>query len=525
MARPNAYFGRLPEPDSRGRWRPFVGRDLLGKQVRFQVGNREATSEGEALKRLNAIRHLYDRQCKEFSVDHWEGYALQWAYKLAQGIPIMVYAEVPDLESPGRAAETLEQIRRLQSWGVPIVVADPQLTANGTAFLQEAIDRQVKTAVAEVMNNLKSGWGEGFVAEAQQGLPPDLTTAPQGQFHEALEAMQKHIRATGGQDQYGNLSANNRKYIEWLDMLKEHHADFPLWQLNYTKIETIISYWRNRPKTKRGSRCSVEHANKMTRQFLRFLKWLEQQPQHRWEMPTKLGQIDTKPIKLKEDDQKHATAFRSVTKKTYTPEQLAVLAQHTDDLGRALLGVCVNCAFGASEVGQLSVSDYQLYHAHPYAKALGIESTAKDSWVVCKRPKTGIYGEHLLWEEVAKALKPFLSDGREVLPVSGSGKPWYRPYSKNAQSGFQQWFSSLLKRVRATEEHKDFPLLPFGSLRDLLPNVLRQNYSDEVASLALHHGSLSSDNLLDNYANLPYAKLFQATRELQKHFKPFLEAL
>ncbi len=77
------------------------------------------------------------------------------------------------------------------------------------------------------------------------------------------------------------------------------------------------------------------------------------------------------------------------------------------------------------------------------------------------------YGEHLLWDEVALAVKPFLSDGRQVLPVSENGKPWYRPHSKNAQSGFQNWFNRLLKRIRMNEAHKEFPRLPFGSLRDV----------------------------------------------------------
>jgi hypothetical protein len=136
--------------------------------------------------------------------------------------------------------------------------------------------------------------------------------------------------------------------------------------------------------------------------------------------------------------------------------------------------------------------------------------------------KTGIYGEHLLWDEVARAVKPFL-DGREVLAVTSSGKPWYRTHSKNAQSGFGNWWLHLLERVE--EKHSDFPRLPFGSLRDLLPNILRREYSDEVASLALQHGKLSSDNLLDCYANLPFHKLFKATRELGTMFKPFLDAL
>ncbi len=75
--------------------------------------------------------------------------------------------------------------------------------------------------------------------------------------------------------------------------------------------------------------------DKLIRQFLRFLKWLDRQPQYRWELPRGVEDIKKKPIELKSDKSKHPTAFRSLTKNTYTPEQLAVLAQHTDAFGKA----------------------------------------------------------------------------------------------------------------------------------------------------------------------------------------------
>jgi hypothetical protein len=295
-----------------------------------------------------------------------------------------------------------------------------------------------------------------------------------------------------------------------------------LWELDYSKIEAIVSHWRNRPPTKRSERCSIEFASKMLQELYRYLHWLDRQPKYRWSLPRGVEQLKRSPNKLREDDHVHQTAFHSTTKHTYTADQLAVIVQFTNDFGRTLIGVCVNCAFGASEIGQLDTKNYNLYAEHPYAATLGITSTNRDSWIVGKRPKTGIYGEHLLWDEVAMAVKPFL-DGRPVLPVTGEGRPWYRNHSKNAQAQFGNWWSDLLDRV--VKKHPDFPRLSFGSLRDLLPNILRREYSDEVASLALQHGKLSSDDLLNCYANLPFSKLFEATRELRTMFKPFLSAL
>lgn len=523
FVRPKSNRGGLPKPDPLGRWRPEVGVNSEGKRVRFQVGNRRDTTEAEARKRLDAIRDLYDRQCAELKIDFWAGWVLGWAEKLARGVPILVGASSAAANIPGQAAEELAVVRRLQSWGVPMVVGD-DLPSRGHAFLSQQIETEVQRAVTAAVADLKKAWSPDLIEEATQhaGLPADPKTVPLGTVHETMAAYKRHLEQTGKRDGQGNLSPHARKCMERMDVLLEHHQDGSLWQLDFAKVEAMVSYWKNRPLTKRGSRCSVEHASKMIQELFRFLRWLDRQPRHRWSMPRGAEQLKRVPIRLPEDDQREPTAFRSTTKETYTPEQLAIIARHTDDFGRAILGVSVNCAFGASEIGQWATGQYHLFAKHPHATTLGITSTDQDSWVVGKRPKTGIYGEHLLWEEVSRQVRPFLG-GRAVLPVTGTGVPWYRPHSKNAQSQFGNWWSDTLDRVE--KEHAGFPRLAFGTLRDLLPNILRREYSDEVASLALQHGKLSSDDLLDCYANLPFRKLFEATKELRTMFQPFLDAI
>ncbi len=71
----------------------------------------------------------------------------------------------------------------------------------------------------------------------------------------------------------------------------------------------------------------------------------------------------------------------------------------------------------------------------------------------------------------------------------------------------------------------EFPRLPFGSLRDVLPDLLRLRYSDDVASLALQHGKIRDDPLLQHYANMPFRRLFEATRELRSHIQPMFDEL
>jgi hypothetical protein len=524
--RPKTYRMGLPLPDASGRWRPAVGRTVDGKAARFQVGSRNTTSEAEALKRLNAIRDLYNRQCRELGLDYWAGWVQAWAMKLSHEVPVVVHASSAALTSNGQAAEELAIVRQLQAWGAPIAIADSQLPAIGYAHIRQRIEEEVARAVQQAVADVKQSWGDDLVEETEQqtGLPADPKTAPRGTLHGTLDNFKTHLERTGKQDAKGNLAQHVRKVLEWIETLRLHHSNFQLWQLDFGMVDRMVAYWRNRPTTKRGDRCSIDYARMMIQTMYRYLRWLDRQVKHRWTMPKGADDIPRAPIRLPEDDGKHQTAFRSTTKHTYTPEQLAIIAHHTDEYGRALVGVCVNCAFGAAEVGQWRVSDYHLFARHPHAADLGITSDDTDSWVVGRRPKTGIYGEHLLWDEVARAVQPWLNDGREVLTVTAStGKPWFRPEHGNAQTYFGSWWRLLLNRV--VKEHERFPLLPFGSLRDLLPDVLRREYSDEVASLALQHGKLSSDDLLHCYTNLPFRKLFEATRELRTMFKPFLDAL
>ena len=73
------------------------------------------------------------------------------------------------------------------------------------------------------------------------------------------------------------------------------------------------------------------------------------------------------------------------------------------------------------------------------------------------------------------------------------------------------------------DKYPNFPYFSFGTLRDLLPDMLRNRFSDDVASLALQHGSLGEDQLLKCYANLPFKRLFEATIKLRPYFRPMLD--
>jgi len=268
--------------------------------------------------------------------------------------------------------------------------------------------------VQAAMRDLRQRFGSDLVDEVPSGDGDDRRPCEASDRHSARH--NQNLPAALGKDRqadaYGNLGQHVRKCLQYLDVIKEHHSDCQLWSLDHNAIASVYSYWCNRPRTKRGNQCSRRHAQLVMQEINRLLHWIDNQPQYRWTLPKGVDDLSRKPVNLPEDHKKHATAFRSVVKKTYTPEQLAVIAQQADPLGRAIIGVCVNCAWGASEVGQWRLSDYQLHAPHPHAEVLRITSDDKDSWIVGRRPKTGIYGGTSLVGRGARALKPFL-DGRE----------------------------------------------------------------------------------------------------------------
>jgi len=57
------------------------------------VGNRQDISEGEARRRLDAIRDLFDRQCEKLGLTHWHGDVLDTARQLAAGEPPAIQFE------------------------------------------------------------------------------------------------------------------------------------------------------------------------------------------------------------------------------------------------------------------------------------------------------------------------------------------------------------------------------------------------------------------------------------------------
>ena len=442
---------QLPKPDQQGRYRPVVGRSESGKPQRFQVGRVKDTTAAEAQRRLDYIRLLYDRQCQEENCDYWAGSMLPWAIRLASG-PVKVYGSSYSKTNAGQAAEEVSIVFRLQSWGLPVQIVDYDLQASGNSFIKQQIEIEVNRAISVATEKLGKKWDNPTLIEKikTEVVPDNIMDAETRTLHEAFDDFATNLKVT-------SVSSHTHKRIDRVKYLKEHIDDFPLWKLDLPAVDRIVAYWRNRPATKRGHRCSKDHATDMLKEFFAFLSWLDTEPKYKWEKPKGLDKINRTPITLPEDNNRK-TAFQTVTKKTYTPEQLAIIAKHADDFGKALIGVCVNCAFGASEIGQLPMSSYSLFTAHPHADKLAITSTNADSWIVGNRPKTQVYGEHLLWPAVARVVAPYL-DGRPVLPMTNKGKPLYRAGSKKQSKRIYELVGQVVR-----EDHRNATRFPVSAV-------------------------------------------------------------
>jgi hypothetical protein len=137
-----------------------------------------------------------------------------------------------------------------------------------------------------------------------------------------------------------------------------------------------------------------------------------------------------------------------------------------------------------------------------------------------------VFGEWFIWPETDQmidwGLERSARFGTDVLFASEEGRPWYNEANKNPQAKFTNVLKRLVERVQKSEP--DFRVLPFGTLRDTLPCILRARHSSEMASICLCHGStFKGDKLLDCYTNKPFGRFHNLMREARSYFTPMFE--
>jgi len=538
-----AYRGKLPKPDPSGAWRPYVGRDRNGKPTRFTVGNRREVSEGEAQRRLNAVRDLFDQQYEKLGLSHWHGDVLETARQLAAGQPGTVQFEKGDglrlgrhvgkwfedyfgLPDPVREYEDKQLARLVFATGAS--PADPEHYRQAMARLAEWVRGLVQKAVDDIVGPMSDRYGPVVIGD----VPPDPLKAETRTFHEALKAYRDHIEKTGDRNERHKLRSYPLRCQDRARWLKSAHADFPVFQLDLARMEELVAYWRNRPDTALGKRCSLDHSRHMIDELFRVFRWLDDQPDWKWDMPKGAKHIKRKPVPLDQDFV--AKRVRRITATTYSPEQLTIIAQRLDRFGKMVLGLAVNCGMGPAEFGRVEIDDIFFNQRHPEANLLGLDWTA--NWLIFDRRKTGEHGEWLLWSPVADLLKWAVERSRSLgakrVVVRDNGKCWYADHAENSASYLSKWWQAQPSEADShcgvvtaiAKEVAGFPRLTVKTLRKVLPNAVRPEFGKEVADLSVAH-SMGRSAMVDKYSDKPYRKLHEAIRAMEQKFAPFLDAL
>jgi hypothetical protein len=506
-----ATRNRPLSPDEKGRYRPCIGyyiaEDGQRRLHRFNLG----VDKKDAQRRAAKIRELYDENVKQSGRDVWSPLPLCFAEKIAAGEQAIAMQPLggpdPMMEYARIIHKNEQRFPSLQGMLVPVH--------------HDLYGQSVKLNENFVASKLRDLEGEMKEIGALGGkeLPDRIIT---GTLHEALDAYQADIEKNGARLPTGELKPHQRKRLERIARFKRCHADAPLYSLNFDRCGEIIGYWRNRQYvTVKGTQATRGFCRKHIGELDRFFDWLDLCDKFQWRKPRGL---DTIKRRVEKDQQRKLSA---VVKETYTVEELALLNRQATPFERLHLYLALNCAMGAAELGRLVKDDFFLRSPHPYAAKFGFVSTAADSYARYFRPKTGVFGEWLLWPETVQMVEWGLARakkiGTDLLFVSREGEPLYDERMQNAQQRFQNMWTRLKERVRRSAS---IPDLPFGSLRDALPDLIRQQFSDELASVMLNHGTpCKADSLLECYANKPFGRLHEALRKLHDYYGPVFAAV
>lgn len=508
------------KPNKRGRYRRELGYvdQARTKRVRFDLGS----NKHEAEHRAERLLQLFEESMRVMEgQDVWTPLALDAAKQIATGVYSICYDPVwetlraiDDEPTVQQMAAEYVQMLRVEQRSYPslhIVPGDEQLYVLGV--------RVNETIETDALGNLAEHFQDLGVITAHRKYPNQIVS---GTLHEALDAYSEHIEATGKRLDENTLKPWYRKQLDYVECLKRHHSDQPLWELaDHDAIEKLFSYWENRPKHSRGGRYKPTSVKFRCTTLKSFLKWLDQTSKYTWVMPKGIEQRRLRIVELEEDHQQASL----MTKDVYNPEQLGLLAAEASEFERFLLLASVNCAFGAAELGRLTIDEIILRTEHEYAERLHFDSTDEDSFIRLLRPKTKVFGEWLLWPETAgvveRAMLRARRLGSQYLACNDDGEVLYSEKRKKPDGRFANRWNSFVERVQ--ESHPGLPRLPYGSLRDTLPDVLRHCACDELASICLaHKGAYKPDHLLECYGNKPYGKLHEAIRGVREYFRPML---
>jgi hypothetical protein len=518
--------------DSRGRYPRELGykRNKAGKLVphKFYLGTDLVEAKRRNV-RLEELWEVIESDHEKFSWTlEWNSLTLMTGREIAKGNYQIV---VPRKRNqPDSYAGFINRLQN--SFGMLTFVPEPDE--------EDTYRLGAEMARTKWMKGMKGRLREFRVNEERRMIKSGATTAnevclAEDTLHEAFDDYIDHIKNDAVLPGKDTLSDYGHARIQNVARLKEKHQNVALAMIGtFDAVQSLIDVWRGRPMVKNSDPprpITKKTAQHHIAELMRFYRWLNRSSLYEWRKPNDFDELATN---VKESPQEKSQNGHTQVS-TYTLDELKLLNEYATPLERLLLMLGLNCGFGAAEQGRIFLSHLYLRQAHPNADLLaplqGYESAAGDSHILMTRPKTGVYGEWLLWQQTVEAIQ-WGRDRREKVGGASADAPLLvtdrgTPFLKQTTGGnrgqnFNRRWADLTTRIR--NDYPQFPKLSFGKLRKTAGNMVRQIADGEVAGVFLCHGRpVKTDDLIDLYTDRPFAKVFDALKQLEEKLKPVFD--
>ena len=491
----------------------YIGRNQKGYSEKFSLG----FDLKEAEKRESLIRELWAHQ--ERHTDpflpfgfHWTPKYLKAAKAIAKGKPPVLPPTYKAKTDPAKYVDAVNEI------GDEFSPSDPSLYEKGVKQVSQEIGvRRESLSVRE--NAERTGQTVAETIAAFRDYLHTKALEPDG----ALSTWGK-TRLT----QLGSWANYLAEAFRIKDGKKERRdlLDLDLGMVTLPICQEMVDVIRSRPitfqsrlKKRKNSnskltRLTPKSASSIIKVISLFFDWLDSSDDFHWIEPRKFRKLEKKPVPIT-DEEKY---LRSQKKKlsTLPDEDIELLSKYALPAERLLFLLGLNCAFGPGEIGQLRV---------PFINPDNRE-------IIGIRFKTGNDTRHRLWDETLEGLHWHLEqraglkkidDGnQDIVFLTDSGKPlWRKTKAGNYSNGVTRYWTRLVKRIQ--RDDPEFPSYSFGKLRKTAATRILQLADAESASLILAHKTLSEDELLIHYVQLPWEKLYEAQEKFGKVMSPLLQ--
>ncbi len=478
----------------------YIGHNDKGTPEKFRLGYDPSIAE-ERVRLIAALWGEIKERTPKGSKPFWDRKNLEAAKSIAKGMP----ATLPkrDFEDPINYVRRLSEISK--ATGTRFEPMDQVGYQSGLRDLQIQMEKARRSLSASLE------------VEKATGIT----------VRQAMEAYRASIERSSTQPN-GYLKPWGRTRLDQFDSIRNYLSDerfggrdylvLDLSDLTYSRCDEIYGVFRQRPLTLRSNlqkRMAPSSAKNLIKELGNFFDWLDGAEQFDWTLPRRFHAIKKTPDDLSAAEQYDRRIARE--KLVIPDDRLRTLFEYALPNERILLLLGLNCAFAASEIGQLRTGFLKLDRGT-------IEGI---------RFKSGNDTRHWLWKQTRdglewtlnqrKRLKATRVDDQDIVFLTERGKPiWHGTEKGHVSDGVSNVWYRLVRRVQ--KDDPEFPSYSFNKLRKTSATRILEIADAETASMILAHKTISEDELLHHYALIPWEKLYVAQRSFEEKLAFVLEA-